>query len=91
MKVAVVGAGVVGASVAFRLSQSEKAEVTITDQGQPGSGTTSTSFAWLNANRKTPREYYELNRAGMQEHIQLQEELGDAPGLHPGGNLILDR
>lgn len=88
MKVAVVGAGIVGASVAFRLAQDENIEVVVIDRDQPGNGTTSTSFAWLNANRKTPREYYEFNLAGMREHLGLPEELGEAPWLNPGGNLM---
>lgn len=88
MRVAVIGAGIVGASVAFRLSQGG-ARVCIIDQGGPASGTTSASFAWLNANNKTPREYFELNRAGMKEYVRLGDELPDgAPWLHRSGNLI---
>ena len=88
MRVAVIGAGIVGASVAFRLSQGG-ARVWLIDQDEPASGTTSASFAWLNANNKTPREYFELNRAGMEEHFRLGDELPDgAPWLHKSGNLI---
>ena len=86
MKVVVVGAGIVGASVAYRLSEGG-AEVVLTDGAEPGSGTTSTSFAWVNANNKLPREYFELNLAGMREHERLREGIGDG-WLHPTGNLI---
>ncbi|HEX6709124.1 MAG TPA: FAD-dependent oxidoreductase [Rubrobacter sp.] len=86
MKVAVVGAGIVGASVAFRLSEGG-AEVVLIDGAEPGSGTTSTSFAWVNANNKLPREYFELNLAGMREHERLHDEIGGG-WLHPTGNLI---
>ncbi len=89
-----IGAGVVGASVAFRLARSEEARVLIIDRSRPGSGTTSASFAWANANEKTPREYFELNRAGLEEHYRLRDELSGgaragagAPWFHPGGNL----
>jgi NADPH-dependent 2,4-dienoyl-CoA reductase/sulfur reductase-like enzyme len=44
LKVAVVGAGIVGSSVAYRLSEGG-AEVVMIDGAEPGSGTTSTSFA----------------------------------------------
>ena len=88
LRVAVIGAGIVGASVAFRLSQGG-AEVWVLDRGPVASGTTSVSFAWINANSKTPREYFELNRAGMEEHFRLADELPDvSPWLHREGNLI---
>ena len=86
MKVAVVGAGIVGSSVAHRLFEGG-AEVFLVDRAEPGSGTTSTSFAWVNANNKLPRNYFELNLAGMHEHERLHDELGGG-WLHPTGNLI---
>jgi glycine/D-amino acid oxidase-like deaminating enzyme len=86
VKVAVVGAGIVGSSVAYRLSEGG-AEVVLVDPSEPGSGTTSASFAWVNANNKLPRDYFELNLAGMREHERLHGEIG-AGWLHPTGNLI---
>jgi glycine/D-amino acid oxidase-like deaminating enzyme len=86
LKVAVIGAGIVGTSVAHRLSEGG-AEVVMIDGAEPGSGTTSTSFAWINANNKLPRDYFELNVAGMREHERLRDEIGDG-WLHPTGNLI---
>ena len=86
MKVAVVGTGIIGASVAYRLSEGG-AEVVLVDGAEPGSGTTSTSFAWVNANNKLPREYFDLNVAGMREHERLRGEL-DGGWLHATGNLI---
>jgi glycine/D-amino acid oxidase-like deaminating enzyme len=85
-RTAVVGAGIVGASVAYHLSEGG-AEVVLIDGAEPGSGTTSTSFAWINANNKLPREYFELNVAGMPEHERLHDEIG-GEWLHPTGNLI---
>ena len=86
-RTAVVGAGIVGASVAYHLSRGG-AEVVLIDGAEPGSGTTSTSFAWVNANNKLPRDYFELNLAGMHEHRRLHDEIGGG-WLHPTGNLIL--
>lgn len=85
--VAVIGAGVVGASLAFRLAQSG-AGVILIDRGEPGRGTSGSSFAWANANLKLPRDYFELNFAGMRAHHALRDELGAAPWLHEGGNLV---
>ena len=87
LRIAVIGAGIVGASVAFRLAESGGARVGIVDESLPGSGTTSASFAWANANDKTPRDYFELNSAGLEEHFRLRDELGGAPWLYPGGNI----
>jgi glycine/D-amino acid oxidase-like deaminating enzyme len=86
LKVAVVGAGIIGSSVAYRLSEGG-AEVVLIDGAEPGSGTTSASFAWVNANNKLPREHFELNLAGMREHERLHGEIGGG-WLHPTGNLI---
>jgi glycine/D-amino acid oxidase-like deaminating enzyme len=86
LKVAIVGAGIVGASVAYRLSE-EGAKAVLIDGAEPGSGTTSTSFAWVNANNKLPRDYFELNVAGMREYERLWGEI-DGGWLHSSGNLI---
>jgi glycine/D-amino acid oxidase-like deaminating enzyme len=85
-RTAVVGAGIVGSSVAYHLSEGG-AQVVLIDGAEPGSGTTSTSFAWVNANNKLPRDYFELNLAGMHEHGRLHDEIGGG-WLHPTGNLI---
>jgi glycine/D-amino acid oxidase-like deaminating enzyme len=71
----VIGAGIVGASIAFRLATGG-AKVTVIDAEEPGSGTSSTSFAWVNAHDKAPREYHDLNVAGMKAHKELASELG---------------
>jgi len=84
--VVVIGAGVVGASAAYRLA-AHGAPVTLVDQATPGSGTTSTSFAWLNANNKPPAAYHVLNVAGIEAHSRLGVDLGGAPWLHPTGNV----
>ena len=85
MRVVVVGAGVVGSALALRLAE-RGAKVTLVDAGAPGGGTSGTSFAWLNANKKTPRAYFELNLAGMRAHRELAAELG-GDWYRPQGNL----
>ncbi|MFG6200656.1 NAD(P)/FAD-dependent oxidoreductase [Nonomuraea sp. JJY05] len=81
MRVVVIGAGVVGSAVAAGLTR-RGAQVTVLEARTPGSGTTSTSLAWVNANNKTPKEYFDLNHAAVWAHHQL-------PGdwFFPTGNL----
>jgi glycine/D-amino acid oxidase-like deaminating enzyme len=83
-RVVVVGAGVVGASVAMRLAEGGAA-VTVVEAERPAAGASGSAFAWLNANEKTPWHYYELNRRGMREHRLLATRSGQ--WYHPVGNL----
>jgi glycine/D-amino acid oxidase-like deaminating enzyme len=82
----VIGAGVIGASVAYRLAQAGAA-VTVLERTRVGGGTSGTSFAWTNANRKPPKPYHDLNVAGMKAHAALADELGATPWRHGGGSL----
>ncbi len=50
-KVVVIGAGLLGSSVADELA-GRGADVTVLDAGRPGSGTSGSSFAWVNAQHK---------------------------------------
>jgi glycine/D-amino acid oxidase-like deaminating enzyme len=74
--IVVIGAGSVGANVAYRLAE-RGAKVTVLEAEAPGAGTSGTSFAWTNSFHKTPRDYHELNTASMAEHLALVSELGD--------------
>lgn len=84
MRIAVVGCGILGASAAHALARFG-CSVEIYDKGEPGSGTTRTTFAWLNSHRKQLIEYHLLNVAGMAEHRGLAGP--DAPWLRATGNL----
>lgn len=82
----VIGAGVMGASVAYRLAQSGAA-VTVLEANRVGGGTSATSFAWTNAHQKPPRAYHDLNVAGMKAHAALRDEFGTTPWWHGGGSV----
>jgi D-hydroxyproline dehydrogenase subunit beta len=84
MDVVVIGAGVVGASIAARLAR-RGANVTLVDKSPPGTGTSATSYAWVNANGKEPQSYYELNHAGVRAHHGLAAE--GAPWLRASGHV----
>jgi glycine/D-amino acid oxidase-like deaminating enzyme len=85
LNVVVVGAGIVGSSVAYRLAMAG-AQVIVLEADRPAAGTSSNSFAWANANEKLPRAYFDLNFAGLQEHDRLADELGSR-AFEPSGNL----
>jgi glycine/D-amino acid oxidase-like deaminating enzyme len=80
----VVGAGLIGASIAYRLAAAGQT-VTIVERDYPGAGTSGTSFAWTNSNEKTPFNYHNLNVLGMRAHRALQNEFGARPWYHGGG------
>lgn len=72
-RVAVVGAGVLGLATARELALAG-ADVTVLDRTGPGAGTSSTTYAWVNANGKTPDDYLALNLAGLRAHAALQRD-----------------
>lgn len=85
-EIVVIGGGIVGSSVAYRLARAG-ARVTLLEAGTLAGGTSGASFAWLNANNKPPLAYHILNTGGMAEHRILAAEFGNAPWLHLDGNI----
>ncbi|MCL2551941.1 MAG: FAD-binding oxidoreductase [Actinomycetia bacterium] len=73
----VVGAGVVGASVAYHAARAGAA-VTLVDAGRPGAGVTAGSFAWIGASGVRTGPAAALRASATQEYHRLQAEL---PGL----------
>ena len=84
--VAVIGAGIVGASIAWRIAR-RGARVTIIDKAEPGSGASSHSFAWVNAGAKEPIGYHNLNRRSLEMWPRFAEGLGEDVGLRWGGKV----
>lgn len=71
-KVIVVGAGVIGCSLANELSR-RGSDVTVIEAATAGSGASSATFAWVNANSKTPHDYYDLNFLGLRAHQRMAD------------------
>jgi D-hydroxyproline dehydrogenase subunit beta len=84
----VIGAGVLGASVAARLAAAGL-HVTLLEADQPGRGTSRWSFAWVNSNDKGPRPYHELNHAGLRAWAELAPGLDGAAWYRPTGHVEL--
>ena len=89
--VAVIGAGIMGAAIAFRLAR-RGVSVALFDEGQPGHGASSHSFAWINAGAKEPIGYHNLNRRSLEMWPRFAAEIGDdgdpdSIGLRWGGKV----
>ncbi|MGE6822679.1 NAD(P)/FAD-dependent oxidoreductase [Pseudomonas soli] len=78
MNVVVVGAGIVGASVAYHLS-CQGAQVTIVEAGHVACGVTSTSFAWINTAYSDADPAAALRAAAVSDYRRLEAQL---PDLH---------
>ena len=84
--VVVIGAGIVGASIAWRVA-SRGIRVTIIDRAEPGGGASSHSFAWINAGAKDPVGYHNLNRRSLEMWPRFADALGEDVGLRWGGKV----
>jgi glycine/D-amino acid oxidase-like deaminating enzyme len=73
----VVGAGIVGASVAYHAARAGAA-VTLVDAGRPGAGVTADSFAWIGASGVRQGPAAGLRATATAEYHRLEAEL---PGL----------
>ncbi len=86
-KVVIVGAGVIGAAIAYHLSRRPGIAVTLLERGTPGAGASGHSFAWVNAFGKAPRDYHTLNRRSLDMWYRLAQQLDTDIGIHYGGEM----
>lgn len=84
----VVGAGIIGASIAWHLTKAG-ARVTIIEAGGLGGVATPASFAWINATWGNPEPYFRLRIRSMGEWKRLAAECPGIP-LHQVGGLLWD-
>ena len=68
--VVVVGAGIIGASIAWHLA-SAGARVTVLDAQEPGGIATRLSWAWINASFGNPEPYFRFRQQALQEWRRL--------------------
>jgi glycine/D-amino acid oxidase-like deaminating enzyme len=86
-RIVVIGAGIIGASIAFYVSH-RPVNLTVIDHAQPGAGASHHSFAWINASAgKEPSSYHDLNRRSLHMWDRFALRLHTDIGLHWGGEL----
>jgi glycine/D-amino acid oxidase-like deaminating enzyme len=84
-RVAVIGAGIVGASIAYNLSK-RGCDVILLDKTGPAAQASGNSFAWINATYyDMPRSYFTLRSHSLNEYHRLSQDV-DIP-IHWGGSL----
>ncbi|MFK4496144.1 glycine/D-amino acid oxidase-like deaminating enzyme [Bradyrhizobium japonicum] len=87
MKIGVVGAGIIGSSIAYHLGKAG-ARVTVFDIGEPGNGVSSTSFACLNAFGQAEADLpFRLD--AIKYHSMIARDVGSEQHLHTTGTLRL--
>jgi len=77
VRVVVVGAGIVGAAVAFRLAAAGVA-VTVLEADEPASGATGASFGWIGAGGTVPPAAAALHAQALPAHRRLAADLPGA-------------
>jgi glycine/D-amino acid oxidase-like deaminating enzyme len=90
MRIAVIGAGIVGVHLAGTLAR-RGAEVTLIDRSEPGGATTAGSFAWIDASAPGVAPYLELRVLGVRAWRAQAQALGDPAWLALKGTLIWSR
>jgi glycine/D-amino acid oxidase-like deaminating enzyme len=86
-RVAVIGAGIIGAAIANRLA-GRGIEVVVLDRGNPAEGTTAASYALVSARTAADRAAFDLLTGGMQEMHRLAWGLAPAGWYHATGALV---
>ena len=86
--IVVVGAGIIGASIAWHLVRGG-ARVTVVAAGGAGGVATPATFAWINASWGNPAPYFRLRSRSMREWSRLAAELPSV-GLSWCGGLCWD-
>jgi len=81
--VIVVGAGIVGASIAYHLTR-RGAQVTLIDSGAVGGEATACSWAWTNASFGNPKHYFDLRSRSIALWDELAAEIPDLPYRRTG-------
>ncbi|WP_027166040.1 FAD-binding oxidoreductase [Mesorhizobium sp. WSM3224] len=80
----VIGAGIIGASIAWHLTKAG-ARVTVVSASGAGGVATPNSFAWINASWGNPEVYFRLRIRAMAEWKRLAKDVAGLPLAWCGG------
>ncbi|MFC7395339.1 NAD(P)/FAD-dependent oxidoreductase [Scopulibacillus cellulosilyticus] len=83
--IAIIGSGVIGASIAYHLSERMQKDILVIDKGFPLSGTSGSTQAWVWVHNKTPSWYGELSMYSAELYPFLQRKIGDVEYRRTGG------
>jgi glycine/D-amino acid oxidase-like deaminating enzyme len=83
-RIIVIGAGIIGASIAWHLAKAGARVTVIADSGAGGVATPN-SFAWINASWGNPETYFQLRIRAMAEWTRLAKDLPGLPLARCGG------
>ena len=91
LRIVVVGAGIVGASIAYHLSRRKDVAMTVLERDELCAGASGHSFAWLNSFGKDPVSYHHFNRRSVDIWDRFARSLEMDLDLHWGGELRWER
>ncbi|MFG6116038.1 NAD(P)/FAD-dependent oxidoreductase [Halobacillus sp. MO56] len=83
--VVIIGAGVIGNSIAYHLSEQNSQNILVIDKSFPLSGTSGSTQAWVWVHTKTPSSYGELSLFSSELYPYLERKIGDVEYKRTGG------
>lgn len=74
-KIIIIGAGIVGASIAYNLSKKNQNVTLVESHLKAGCGVTEKSFAWINPSNRVPDYFQHLYDGAVVEYQALEKEI----------------
>lgn len=88
-KIVIIGAGIVGASMAYHLAKRNQDVTVIERHPAAAREVTDKSFAWIHTTHRVAPDYWHLYDAALEEYHVLQQELSELE-IHWRGALTWD-
>lgn len=81
----IIGAGVIGNSIAYHLSERSNESIMVLDKNFPLSGTSGSTQAWVWVHNKNPSWYAEFSMYSAELYPYLSKKIGDVEYKRTGG------